>query len=274
MQRFLFDCHTHTVNSDGHNTLAEMVEGALERGLSVFTVTDHCEIPRYEKDNYKGRLTRCYEEFLQAKERYGNEIKLLFGVEIGQPLDNVAAVDDLLSSFPFDLVLATAHNVRGWKNTVYLDDYDLGYVELLLHAYFDEILGIVRWGRFDVLAHLTYPYRYIDPEKLAKMDLSVFDGKINEIFRLIIEAGKGIEINTAGLFHTVGVTSPDSGLVNRYREMGGEKVTFASDAHRVGRIAQGFDEAMDIMRQAGFDRCCYFEGRAPVFVDIEVRGKR
>ncbi len=269
MERFLLDCHTHTLNSDGHYTLSQMVESAIEKGLKVYTVTDHCEMQVFEKDRYMERISRCYEEFVEARERYGDKIKLLFGVEIGQPLDDIDNTEKFLDSFPFDFVLAASHEVKGWKDPVHLDEFDLDYCERLLHAYFDELLNIVRWGKFDVLAHITYPYRYIDPERLKAIGTEVYEGKIDEILREVAKRGKGIEINTAGLTYRLGTTSPAPELVKRFRQFGGEIVTFASDAHTVEKIARGYDEAVEIMRLAGFDRMCYFEKRSPVFVEIQ-----
>lgn len=264
---YIIDSHIHTNNSDGKNSMLQMVQGAIDKGLEVITITDHCEIPRYFK-GFDAKIRKSYKDFLEVKDEYGHKIKLLFGVEIGQPLDNLAASEDLLAAIPFDFVLATAHNIKGWKNTLYLSEYDPEYVKQLLFAYFDEIYRIIQWGRFDVLAHLTYPIRYMTKEQKESVDMGLFEDKINNILRLLIETGKGIEINMAGLFHQAAEPSPNAQIIKKYRQMGGEIITFASDAHRVEKISQGFNEGMDILVKAGFSRFCYFENRNAVFIPI------
>ena len=42
------DCHTHTVNSPrGTHTASEMCAAAIENGVSVLALTDHCECNRF-----------------------------------------------------------------------------------------------------------------------------------------------------------------------------------------------------------------------------------
>ena len=52
-----------------------------------------------------------------------------------------------------------------------------------------------KWGKFDILAHLTYPLRYINGIAKLNVDISQYNEIISESFRLLIQNGKGIEIN-------------------------------------------------------------------------------
>ena len=82
------------------------------------------------------------------------------GIELGQPMQNIEAAEDILDACDFDFALASVHNVQGMP-----DFYELDYSQVdltkTLHQYFDEILETIEWGKFDSLAHLTYPWRYI-----------------------------------------------------------------------------------------------------------------
>ena len=42
-----FDCHCHTVNSDGQQTVADMCQAAYEKGMPGLTITDHCDMNFY-----------------------------------------------------------------------------------------------------------------------------------------------------------------------------------------------------------------------------------
>lgn len=53
---------------------------------------------------------------------------------------------------------------------------------------------------------------------------------IDEILRLLIEKGKGIEINTGGFKYGLGHPNPCEEILARYRELGGEIITVGADA--------------------------------------------
>ena len=60
-------------------------------------------------------------------------------------------------------------------------------MEKLLDEYFSELLKICRWGKFDVLGHLTYPLRYIVEREGYYPDLQPFEGQIERIFNILIK---------------------------------------------------------------------------------------
>ena len=77
-------------------------------------------------------------------------------------------------------------------------EMDLSQTYALLDDYFKEMLEMCKWGRFDVLGHLTYPLRYIQGDCGIQIDLSTYKDIIREIFCTLIQKGKGIEINVSG----------------------------------------------------------------------------
>ena len=105
-------------------------------------------------------------------------------------------------------------------------------VDVILTRYFEEILELCQWGQFDSLAHLTYPLRYITGQYHIPVDLSRYDSIIDEILRTLAQKGLGLEINTAGLRREIGQTAPTLPYIKRFRQLGGEILTFGSDAHR------------------------------------------
>ena len=60
--------------------------------------------------------------------------------------------------------------------------------------------------------------------------------EIDDLFKLIIQSGHGIEINTS-VYDTLGFFLPDYDIVRRYKELGGEIITTGSDSHNAVRIA-------------------------------------
>ena len=91
---------------------------------------------------------------------------------------------------------------------------------------------------------------------------------IREILKTLIERGKGIEINTAGLRYNLGHVHPKIEILHMYKELGGEIITVGSDAHKKTDLARDFDIAYEILKECGFNYYTRFEKLSPLFERI------
>ena len=87
---------------------------------------------------------------------------------------------------------------------------------------------------------------------------------IDPILDLLLAHDIALEINTAGFSKGLSQCNPCTGIIRRYRQMGGRKITVGADAHAPAGIAAGFDTAAAILTEAGFDTYYTFEGRQAV----------
>jgi histidinol-phosphatase (PHP family) len=85
--------------------------------------------------------------------------------------------------------------------------------------------------------------------------------------RLLVEKGKGLEVNTNGLYMTPD-TMPEMPIVRRYRELGGEIVTIGSDAHGEAVVGHAAAETLAALKEIGFKYVCAFDSRTPRFITI------
>ena len=92
---------------------------------------------------------------------------------------------------------------------------------------------------------------------------------IDEILRLLIEKGKGIEINTGGFKYGLGHPNPCEEILARYRELGGEIITVGADAHAPEHVGFAFEKVPQILKDAGFTYYTVFRKRKPEFIKIE-----
>lgn len=56
-------------------------------------------------------------------------------------------------------------------------------LDAMVEEYLKELLTMVQWGGFDILAHLTYPLRYMVGENHRNIDLNRHSDLIDEILR-------------------------------------------------------------------------------------------
>ena len=272
--KIISDLHTHTNNSfDAENSLYEMCESAIEKGISIIAVTDHMEtteIPLKDKSQY-GDMVRQIKQSVDDVEKcrkiFGERIKILKGIEMGEPVHNPGCTKIAMNIADFDFILASVHNLKNYED-FYFFEYTEENIPKLLTMYFNELLDTAKNADFDSLAHLTYPLRYIVERTDIVPDLSEYKEIIDSIFKTLIDREKALEINTSGLFKPIGTTLPDITLVKRFKELGGKYITIGSDAHNCNNLGLGIEKGIDIAKICGFKHYTIFENRKPKMIEI------
>ena len=264
----LADMHTHSDNSpDAENSVIEMCESAVRKGIGCFAVTDHCEIDLYRTEHTDIALRQSYFDILKAEDVFAGQIEILRGMELGNALCDRELAQQAVGHYPYDLVLGSLHHPEGVEDFAFLH-YNTVDVDALLTRYFRELEEMARWGGFDVLAHLTYPLRYINGEYGRNVDVTRYRENILRILRVIVDRGIGLEVNTSGLRQRYGRTLPDVWCLKLYREAGGRIVTVGSDSHRARDIGANIPDGLRVVREAGFSEYCIYRNRRPVFIPL------
>lgn len=272
------DCHTHTsISPDGSDFPEATAIRAAELGLKAVAVTEHCESNRfYGKDKYDVHFMFPEEHFFnnydifqksmneneRIKEKYSPKINFINGIELGQATHDIISAEKIVSDERLDFTIGSMHELRKRDDFAFLD-YKNENIDALLSEYFDEISALCKWGKFDVLGHLTYPLRYIVGKSHIDIDISAFDETIIQIFRTLAANDKGIEINTSGLRQPYGKTFPDLKYIKLFKKCGGKIITIGSDAHRTADIGAGTKEGAALAKAAGFDKIYYFKKHIP-----------
>lgn len=266
--RYVSDNHVHTdCSKDASDPAMMMCESAARLGLYSLTVTDHCECNVFYEEGYDKSVIQSYFEAKKAAAVFGGRLHVFAGVELGQPMQNREAAEKVLDACGFDFVLASVHNIKN-RQDFYALDYTCEDVDALLERYFDEILEIIEWGKFDSLAHLTYPWRYIVGEHHIAIPAERWKGRIDEVLKALIRKGKALEVNTSGFRQKLGVSLPDLPVLERYHELGGKLITLGSDAHRWADVGGGIEQGMAAITKAGFHHYMVYESHVPKALPI------
>jgi DNA polymerase (family X) len=101
------DLHSHTVASDGRNTIGEMSAAAKERGYSYLAVTDHSATHGFGNDVSPSELERQIERVAEADERIKG-FRILAGTETNILPDGSVDYEDALLE-RLDWVVASVH---------------------------------------------------------------------------------------------------------------------------------------------------------------------
>lgn len=272
------DCHTHTsISPDGYNMPEDSVKQAEKNGLKAIAITEHCESNRlYSPEEHKELsyvndehyffnydiFMRSMEANVKLQEQFKSDLIIVNGIELGQATHNFQAAEKIISDERLDFTIASMHELPGCDDFAFLN-YNEGNVKNILIQYFDELLKLSQWGKFDVLGHLTYPLRYICGESGIELDISEFDEIIAKIFRNIASSDKGIEVNTSGLRQKYGKPFPELKYIKLFHDCGGKIITIGSDAHRTSDIGKSINDGIELVKTAGFESIFYFVKHTP-----------
>lgn len=266
------DSHVHSdVSFDGIASVDELVRAGKEKGLGGIVFTEHYDIfdgmdPHDERAK-PFDLCEYEERVWNARDVYDGYIRA--GVEIGLRPDTEKAVKIASKLFDYDFVIGSSHIVCG-VNVSHDDSFCTPLTKEEAYCrYLDEVCENVRlYGRyFDVYGHLDYIARY-GCYRDNVMHYEEFRHQIDRVLNLLIENECGIEVNTAGYRQGLDSPHPTYEVIRRYKELGGEIITIGSDAHQPDALGYRFNDAVGLIREAGFSRICTFKNRKPEFQNI------
>lgn len=189
--------------------------------------------PRLDVEGYQLELARCRDLFPQ--------IRIMSGVELGEPHWFAQDVEALLREGGFDRVLGSLHSIEVDGERWVVDDLRAPTAapgldpEQVVRAYLSEALRMVQSSdAFSVLAHIDYPARGW-PEDLGVFPLRRFEEAFRAVLAALATSGRALEINTK--------LPMDAALLEWWCDAGGTWVTFGSDAHEPDLVANGFEHA-------------------------------
>lgn len=265
---YLADYHIHSTGSpDGKCTMREMAEAAIEKGLQEICFTDHLDTVYWD-----GRPRSDYDwpsalkQFEEAQACCGDRLVLKLGAEMGEVTQAPDRAEILRQGCPpLDFVIGSVHTSdakHNWLDLYYIEPHDdAAYYRDVIDGYLSEVKKLAQWGKCNVLGHLTLPLRYINESLGQCMTFDGFMDRVEEIFRVIIPKGIGIEINT----NRGNDPLPGEKILRRYREMGGEIITLGSDAHTTEHVGCVIRERQALLRACGFTYFTTFTRRKPEF---------
>lgn len=263
------DFHLHSDFSGDCTTPMElMIEQAIKLKLSSICFTDHYDLDYPGEPNlFLFDVKKYYEKIIQLQDKYRAKIHILVGIELGLQPHLQHKLTQLLSQYAFDFVIGSSHVVNG-IDPYYPAYYENRTEEECYYAYFESILqNIQAFSDFDVYGHLDYVVRY-GPNKATDYSYTKYQDVFDQILRLCIEKGIGIELNTGGLAYGLDFAHPHPDILKRYKQLGGEIITIGSDGHVPERLAHKFSTAIDLLKACGFSYYSVFQNRKAEFIKL------
>ncbi len=238
------DFHVHTRFCDGANTVREMVESAIKKGLSAIGFSAHSYTFFDESYCMKKEETEKYQaEVLACKGEYQDKIRVLLGIEqdlySDMPTDGydyvIGSVHYLKKDGKYYSVDSSAEGFQKMAETVYGGDY-----YALCEAYFDAVSSVASVirptfiGHFDLVCKFNEKYNFFDethPRYVAAWQRAL---------DTLLPLGIPFEVNTGAMsrgYKTV--PYPSRAQLQYIKEKGG-KVILSGDTHACNSLCFDF----------------------------------
>ncbi|MDQ0352186.1 histidinol-phosphatase (PHP family) [Alkalibacillus filiformis] len=258
----MFDNHMHSnFSADCEASMEDMIEAGIKSGVKELSFTEHIDYDYPDRSIvFDVDLQRYDEKIKEMQAAYKNKINIRKGIELGLQPHLSERYNQLLNEENFDFIIASMHTT---------DQKDLHSGNLFegqtlneaYEKYYTELYECVRdFDQFSILGHLDLVTRYkYEPGVYHFLDV------IEEMFKIIIPRGQGIEINTSGYKYNMNRLLPSRNILQLYYDMGGEIITVGSDAHKPERVGDRIDEGYHLLKDIGFKYVTTFQNREPQF---------
>jgi len=246
------DFHTHSNYSfDGKESIEHIVQAAIAKGITTLAITDHFEVQNGVLTFSQEKLTAYIQEISALKTQYKTQITLLCGLEVGYVKKYATLLADALKPHNFDYIINSVHEVGG--DDCYFEAYFKDKIkETAYGEYLEAILDSLDAPYpFHTIGHIGYVCRnapYSDPS-LNYID---FKDIIDKILRKIIAKNKALELNpnVSGKAKTHDAFFPNLQILTAYKNMGGKKVIFGSDAHTLDRLGDMYHDIIHTLKKS------------------------
>ena len=273
------DMHMHTsFSTDSEACPRDMADEAVRKGLKTIYFTDH-----FDKDDLEWGeegifdVDAYFAEIQKLQEEYAGKLNIRIGIELGLRTYLKGYYEELTKKYPFDFIIGSVHNVPYKKDAegklLYTDPAaeklfagrpDKEAYRLMMETTLENVRVM---DCFQTLGHLDYVVRY-GKNREKEYSYTELSDVIDEILKFLIQKGKGLEVNSAGLKYGLPFAHPHPDVLRRYRELGGEIITIGADAHKPEHIAYDFPKTAEILKSCGFKYYTEFSKQKPVFKQL------
>jgi histidinol-phosphatase (PHP family) len=202
-------------------------------------------------------------EVRQLQEEYNDKIEILCGGEFDTFYPDLQrdGFDYKIGSNHFLDVGAEAPVSIDTSAEIFiqlLNEYFNGNVYQLTQAYYDRVAKVYDQIQCSFVGHFDLVTKYNNRLHVIDEDDPRYVGPAMEALDYLLSKGVAFEINTRVI--GTGRIYPHRRFLKRIQEKGGE-ILISSDAHNANELTRGFDQAVELAKECGFDHTNYLTMR-------------
>jgi len=241
-----WDYHLHTHFCDGKNTPEEMIESAINMGLTTIGFSGH------SYTDFDGSFCMSlenselyYEKITALKEKYKNKIKVLCGIELDyfsdQPTDR------------YDYVIGSVHYVEKDGICYSVDDTKQilldavaehfgGDIYAYCESYFNKVETVIEKTKADIIGHLDLISKFNENGSCFDGNHPRYVAAWKKAVDRLLPYGKPFEINLGAISRGYRKAPYPSEDMIKYIASKGGKFILSSDSHSADCICFEFEK--------------------------------
>lgn len=260
----LYETHMHTpLCKHAQGSPIEYGRVAATRGLSGITVTCHNPLPDRIAPGIRME-ERQWSEYLDLVAAARQALAPLTDVRLGLEADYMPGLEGYLerqlASAEFDYVLGSVHwHMLEWQQRF----WTTSSTRELYQSYFEQLAMAAETRLFDCIAHPDL----VKNASPSQWDFEEQRSLIESALDRIAATGVAMELNTSGRLKAYAEFNPGHAMLAcmKARDI---PVSIGSDAHCSERAGDGFAEALEALRAAGYQQVSMFAARQRYEVSI------
>lgn len=278
------DYHVHThFSDDSIYEMEDVVKDAIEMKMDEICFTDHVDYgikfdwDKCQKMPYRDNIPlanvnypQYFHEIQRLQHQYQN-IKIKKGMEFGIQVHTIPQYQSLFDTYDFDFIILSCHQVNNQE--FWTQDFQKGKTQKEYNErYYQEILNVIQeYKNYSVLGHLDLIKRY---DLLGEYPFDELKNILTKILKIVIEDGKGIEVNTSSHRYGLHDLTPSRDILKLYRDLGGKIITIGSDSHQKEHLGAYIENTKQELIDLGFQYYCTFDKMKPIFHLLEHKTKK
>ncbi len=260
----LYDTHMHTpLCKHAKGEPEEYADVALARGLSGIVMTCHNPLPDEIALSVRMREDQL-DEYVALVQRATDARKGVVDVRLGLECDYWPGLEPYLEKqlqqARFHHVLGSVHPQIKWYQANFPADSPVAFFK----QYFTHLAMAAESGLFDTLSHPDL-VKNVYPEAWKLED--VID-HICICLDRIARTGVAMEFNVSGINKSIKEFNPNQAMLIEMARRN-IPVVIGSDSHKPQSVARHFEQAIELIRQAGYEKISYFLDRQRVDVKLD-----
>ncbi len=252
--------HTHTIFSDGKNTLVEMIEAAIEKDFDVLGFSDHSPMPFPCGWAVPAERIPEYRETIRSlAEIYRDKIEIALGLEVDRftlPLAD-----------KYDYTIGSTHYL--YKDGVYLEiDHSRERQETAIHEHFsgdplayarhywETVADCIRIHRPTIVGHVDVIAKFsLMPEDDPKYRALAMEG-----VDALLPMCDLFEVNTGAISRGYRTVPYPADWLVRHLATRGARFTLSSDCHNAPYLDCHYRESLAMLRANGVQTLWQYHG--------------
>ncbi len=242
------ELHAHTTFCDGKNTPEEMVRAAIQKGLDTIGFTAHSYTWFDESYCIKQADIPAYkQEICRLKQRYGNQINILLGLEqdyYSEPAEG------------YDYIIGSVHYVKAGEHFIPVDDPPFeqnvkehfgGDYYALAEAYFATLGDIVNKTHCNIIGHADLLTKFNEGGELFDESHPRYVAAWQAAVDRLLPAAIPFEINTGALSRGYRTRPYPALPIIEYIKQKGGKLILSGDAHSAEMLCYRFEDYKNLL---------------------------